>query len=53
MNTDPTSIADPTTDLIELGLMAAASSEFAEAMIRALLSAGEGRNTPVETGDAK
>jgi hypothetical protein len=46
MNTDPTSRLDPTTDFIELGLMEAASPEFAEAMVRALLAAGEGSEAP-------
>jgi hypothetical protein len=50
MNTDPTSTLDPSTDFFELGLMAAASPEFAEAMVRALLAAGEDSIAPVEAG---
>jgi hypothetical protein len=44
---------DPTSDIVEIGLMAAASPEFIDAFVRALLAAGrdagaasEARNAP-------
>jgi len=46
MNNQLGSSFDPMDDLYEIGLMAAASPEFAEAMIRALRAAGEAGTAP-------
>ncbi len=43
---------DPTSGFYEIGLMAAASPDFADTMIRALLAAGEELNTPSEVVNA-
>jgi hypothetical protein len=43
---------DFTGDLYDIGVMAAASPEFADQMIRALLAAGESFEPPSEAADA-
>jgi hypothetical protein len=52
MNTQPASSFDSTSDVYEIGLMAAASPEFAEKLMRALLAAAEGQVAQREAGDA-
>jgi|HubBroStandDraft_1064217.scaffolds.fasta_scaffold1945670_1 hypothetical protein len=52
MNTQSVSSFDSTCDFYQIGLMAAASPEFAEAMIRTLLGAGEGSSIARESTDA-
>lgn len=42
---------DSTGEILDIGLMAVASPDFAEAMILALLAAGEGFNAADEPGD--
>jgi hypothetical protein len=52
MSIQPAATFDSNSDLFEIGLMAATSPEFAEAMIRALLAAAENSKTLSLTGDA-
>lgn len=52
MNTLLGSSFDSTSDFFEIGLMAAASPEFAGAMIRTLLGAGEGFSIVRESTEA-
>lgn len=52
MNTLSGNTFDSTGDIYEIGLIAAASPEFAEAMIRTLLGAGEDFSIARESTDA-
>jgi hypothetical protein len=51
MNIQSASSFDSTSDFLEIGLMAAASPEFADKMIRALLAAGEKLSVARESTD--
>lgn len=44
---------DSTSDIGEIGLMAATSPDFAEAMLRALIAAADGANAGGSAGAAK
>jgi hypothetical protein len=52
MNISSANTFDPTGELCEIGLMAAASPEFTDQMIRALLAAGESFKATSEAADA-
>lgn len=52
MNTKSANTFDFTSDFYDIGLMAAASPEFADQMIRALLAVGERFKAPSEAADA-
>ena len=52
MNIQSANGFDFTSDFYDIGLMAAASPEFAAQMIRALLAAGESVKAPSEAADA-
>jgi hypothetical protein len=52
MNTSSANAFDFTSDLCEIGLMAAASPDFADQVIRALLAAGENTKDPAGAGEA-
>jgi hypothetical protein len=52
MNIQSTNTFNPTSDILEIGLMAAASPEFADTIIRAMLAAAENSKAPIEAGDA-
>ena len=52
MNISSANTFDPTSELCEIGLVAAASPEFADLMIGALLAAFESVKAPSEATDA-
>jgi hypothetical protein len=49
MNTSNGNTWDPTSDIYQLGLMAATSPDFAEAMIQRLLEAAAASGSPAVT----
>jgi hypothetical protein len=52
MNIPSPDTFDLTSEFYEIGLIAAASPEFADKMVRALLVAGENSKAPGDAGDA-
>jgi hypothetical protein len=52
MNNRSTNTFDSTSDIFEIGLMAAASPEFAERMVQSLLAAAKDSKTPMKAAAA-
>jgi hypothetical protein len=51
MNIQSANTFDPSNEILDIGVLAAASPEFADKMILALLAGAKDCNAPVETCD--